>query len=185
MSLGFRGGVNFANAIIEGVSLSPSKRTGMMLGGLIEINISDAISIQSEVLYVQKGAEFSVSVGGLSTTTTWKFNYIEFPILFKEKYGSSSFKPYIFFGPYLGLRLNAESEVKFGTQSLTLDLKNSTESTDFGLDIGLGGEYSVSEKTALSGDVRYSAGLSDIDKSSVISWRPTGIQILLGVKFGL
>lgn len=184
VSLGLRAGLNFANASTEGVSLSTSTRTGLVLGGLLEIGLSDAIFIQPEIFYIQKGAEFTISGGGQSATVTWKFDYIEMSALLKAKFGSTEFKPYIFGGPNIGINVVAEAEGKSGTQSQTVDLKNLIESTDFAFDIGVGGEYSMNEETSLVGDIRYSLGLSDIDKSES-SWKSTGVQIILGVKFSL
>ena len=184
-SFGFQAGLNFANASTSPASISTSSRTGVMVGAQIEIGLSNILSIQTELFYIQKGAEFNISSGGTSTTATWKFDYVEVPVLLKARFGSAKFKPFIFAGPNFGVTTKAEGEVKVGSESQTVDLKDQIESSDITLDFGAGVEYQVSSTTTLIGSIRYSLGLNDIDKDNTASWKSTGVQLVVGAKFSL
>lgn len=185
VGIGVQAGINFANATTSPTSISTTSRTGLMLGGYVDIGLSDVLSIQPGLMYVQKGAEFSVSAGGTTATATWKFDYIELPVLLMAHFGPSEFKPTLFAGPNIGINLKAEAEATSGSQSSTMDLKDDVESIDFALDFGAGGEYQINPTTALFANIRYSLGLSDIDKDGTSSWKSTGVQILVGAEFGI
>ena len=184
-NFGVEAGLNFGNSTTSPTSLSTTARTGLMIGGFADIGFSEMISLWGEVYYIQKGAEFSIVTSSGSATATAKFNYLELAPLLKLKFGTSEFKPFVFAGPSLGINLNAEGESKSGTQSSTTDLKSITESTDFALAFGAGDEFKVGPTTGLMISIRYSLGLSDIDKDATSSWKSNGLQLLLGAKFGM
>ena len=79
-------------------------------------------------------------------------------------------KFYVEAGPQIGFLMSAEAEsedtVSFGgvteSESTTTDVKEFTNSTDFGLGLGLG--YNFTEN--IGAGLRYTAGLSDIYKDS-------------------
>ncbi|HEY9165863.1 MAG TPA: porin family protein [Candidatus Kryptonia bacterium] len=182
LSVGVLGGLNLANATTS-PSLSTTTRTGMIVGGSIEFGLAPMLSVQPEVLYIQKGAKYSMIFLGQTIDATFKFDYVEVPILIKAKLPVGPLKPYVFVGPNIGFSVNAQGEVTaFGqTQTSKID---STKSTDFCLDIGAGVEYSLIANLSLTGDVRYSLGLTNIGTESE-SWKSTGVQILVGVKISL
>jgi hypothetical protein len=198
--LAFTGGVNFANARTEGFSLSTSNRTGLMVGGFLEVPISDIVFIQPEILYIQKGLKIGpVVITGndptpLGTTDlVYSFDYIEIPILLKTRFGGTEIKPFLFAGPNIGFNLSANKQVVgVDVQSqgmiITENVKDQTESIDFAIDLGGGAEYQMMSKLALFVDARYSMGLTNISKntqSSSTAIKSTGIQFLLGVLLNL
>ena len=183
VNLGLEGGVNFGNASTSPSSISLSSRTGVMAGALLEIGLSEALYLQPEVFYAQKGAEFSVSSPNGSGTITWKVDYIEIPILLEGKFGQSEFKPLIFAGPNIGFNLSANAEATNGTNTGSVDIKDQIESMDFALDFGAGGEYMINSTTSFITTIRYSLGMTDINKDATDSWKTTGVQLLAGFKF--
>jgi hypothetical protein len=185
LKIGVEGGVNFGNASTSPTSVSFSSRTGLMAGALLEVYVSDVFYFQPEVLYAQKGAEFSVSSSSGSGTLTWKFDYIEIPLLLEAKFGQSEFKPMIYGGPNIGFNVSATAEGSNGSSSGSVDIKDQVESIDFALDFGAGGEYAINPTTALIASIRYSLGISDIDKDATSTWNTRGVQLLVGAKFTL
>ncbi len=129
LSVGVLGGLNLANATTS-PSLSTTTRTGMIVGGSIEFGLAPMLSVQPEVLYIQKGAKYSMIFLGQTIDATFKFDYVEVPILIKAKLPVGPLKPYVFVGPNIGFSVNAQGEVTaFGqTQTSKID---STKSTDF------------------------------------------------------
>lgn len=66
ISLGVRGGLNFASASLSDlpVTLETSPRTVFGFGGVAEIGLSDLIYLQAEPRYIQKGAKLSFTFFG-------------------------------------------------------------------------------------------------------------------------
>lgn len=183
ISLGFQTGLNFGNASTS-PSVSTSSRTGFMLGYMMEIGVSEKFFIEPGLVYVQKGAEFYLSALPGFGNVTWKFNYLSLPIMLKGKFGHEDFKPILFAGPDIGINLSAEIQGTNNGQTQTADVKNLTETIDFAFDIGAGGEYQISPSGTMQGSIRYSFGLSDIDKSSA-SWKSSGVQLVVGMKWAV
>jgi hypothetical protein len=189
INLGFQGGINLANAKIT-PDISTSTRTGFMGGAVLEVEFSDIFSVQPEVLYIQKGAKYSdvmpvPSVGDVPFDATFKFDYIEIPVLLKATFGSSSFRPFVFAGPNVGFKMKSELEIEAMGQAATQDLKDETESIDFAIDFGAGGEFKIAKVTTVFASVRYSLGLTDVIKDPDASAKTTGIQIMVGAMWGL
>jgi hypothetical protein len=181
LRLGGQAGVNLANASANN-SLSQSvnlnTRTGLGIGAFADIALDKMFSFSPEFMYMQKGA-------GLNATVTDKLDYLEFPLLIKAKFGDDMFKPMLFAGPNLGFRVNAKQDNGSGT---SVDISSIVEPIDFGLDFGGGAEYLLEKNgIGLQVTVRYSLGLTNVDKSGVpnVTWRNRGVQILAGVSFPL
>lgn len=181
IALGIEGGLNLAN-----VSITPSQtsnsRTGLIVGGILDVGISSNIGIQGGLRYIMKG--FQVTNAGV--TFTDKLNYIEVPALLKVKFPLTEVKPYLVGGPVLGIRVSASEEQSNGTQTADVDASSAYESIDFGLLFGGGLDFKVAAKTDLFIQGGYSFGLSNIWKqTTTVTVKNYGIQFTGGVKFRL
>jgi len=179
-SIGPKLGINLANATLDPdfpSGVDKTMLTAFMFGAAAEFGVNEMFAVQAEPMYAMKG--FKVESGGQEAK--FKVNYLEIPVLAKVKFGHGKAMPYIFAGPNLGINLTAEVE----GGGLTVDVKDSTESIDFGLDFGAGVGIDISPTTVLAIDGRYSLGLSDIDKTSSGSIKNTGIQFLVSFLFKL
>lgn len=187
-NLGVQGGVNLANADIE-PELDTKMTTRLMGGAVLEIGFSEMFSVQPELMYVQKGASYSDMMtvpgfGDVSFDATFMTDYIEIPVLFKATFGTSDFKPFVVAGPYIGLMMSSDLEVSALGQTVTQSIKDQTESMDFGLDFGAGGELKVG-MTTLFISARYSLGLTDTVKDPDAKAKSNGIQIMVGAMWEL
>lgn len=181
LSLGLEGGLNLAN-----VSISPSQtsnsRTGLIVGGVLDIGISRTIGVTTGLRYTMKG--FQVTNQGV--TFTDKLNYIEVPALLKVKFPLTEVKPYLVGGPVLGIRVSATEEQSNGQQTADVDASSAFESIDFGLLFGGGLDFNVAAKTDLFIQAGYGFGLSNIWKqTTTVTVKNYGIQFTGGVKFRL
>ena len=181
ISLGLEGGVNIAN-----VSITPDQtsnaRTGVIVGGIVDINLSPTIAISPALRFNMKG--FKTTVNGV--TFTDKLNYIEIPALLKVKFPLTEVKPYLIGGPVVGFQISANEEQSNGTNSQTVDASSAYESIDFGLLFGGGIDFKVGAKTILFIQPAYYLGLSNIWKqSTTVTVKNNGFQITGGVKFNL
>lgn len=184
LSIGIQGGVNFANASVEpDIGKDYTARIGLMVGGLMELDITQVFAFQLGLLYVEKGAKWETETNDTTSKSTWKFDYVEFPMLFKAKFEQPIFEVNVFIGPNLGILLNAKGVSEVGSESMTIDYKKITKPIDIAFDFGGGGEFSFSPKVALFTNIRYSLGVYDIDETNIGEWKSNGIQILAGTKF--
>lgn len=172
IKLGAKGGVNFSNITDSDMD----GKTGFHVGVLAEAFLSEKFSIQPEILYSTQGAELKNDNSSLKLNV----DYINVPIMAKY-YVADGFN--IQAGPQFGFLTKAETKGTLdGIGSGTIDVKDSAESFDFGVNFGLGYELPA----GLFFDARYNLGLSKINKESV-SWAEDGknsvFQVSVGYKF--
>lgn len=145
------------------------RRTGIQAGAVVQIGVRDWAVLQSELNYVQKGATATVPlVRGVEMSQTTRYDYLEFPVLAKLRIPTGGrLAPAVLVGPSLGLNFRAESEAVVETQVGGPTGETQREPINApGTELGamLGGEvaYVFPSGNALSLEVRYSRGLSDI-----------------------
>lgn len=143
---------------------SLGSREAFHIGGLIEIPLSEKFSIQPEVLYSQEGADWVWGVGDGES----KLDYIRIPVLAKYYFikGLSAE-----LGPSFGFLMSAESR--------NIDIKEELNSFDTGL--AFGASYRLDMGVFFS--MRFTKGLMDISKNSVISNQSNVFQISAGYSF--
>jgi Outer membrane protein beta-barrel domain len=180
LSIGIHAGLNFASA-----SVTPSQtmggRTGIIIGGLADIELSKQFSVVPGIQYISKGA--STSESGYTSTTS--LNYFEIPVLAQYKFSLSEFKPYFFAGPNFAINLSANSEQSGGGGSASEDVSSSLGSFDMGLMFGTGTEYKITPGMDLYLNLGYSVGLSNISKDNSASVKNNGLRVIAGIKFAL
>ncbi len=185
LGLGIEGGVDIANVSVT-PDFTTSTRTGIIIGGIVDIGLTPTIGITSGIRYNQKGFTFTgATVTGAAVTATDKLSYIEFPVLLKVKFPLTEVKPYVIGGPVLGIQVAANQEVT-GAITQTSDISSDFQSIDFGLLFGAGLDFKVGLKTNLFVQGAYSIGLSNILKNATTqTLKNNGIQLTGGVKFNL
>jgi opacity protein-like surface antigen len=134
-------------------------KIGFNLGVFAEINLSDKLIFQPELLYSTQGASLEQSFDSNSFKITNSVDYLNIPLTLK--YGVTD-KLFLEFGPQLGFLLSGESkyEETYGgeTTSETEDIKEFTNSIDFGLNFGV--SFDIAENIMIA--ARYNLGLSNI-----------------------
>ena len=160
---GFKGGLNLSN--LSGDIEENSTKLGFHLGGFAQIKVSDKFSIQPELLYSEQGTSFnnvdadfngSIYTGDVKL----KLSYINIPVMFKF-YVDKSF--HFEAGPQLGILTTAKTATKISgfDQEVKQDAKDFFKSTDFGLNFGVGYDFT----NHLFASFRYNLGLSNIAKT--------------------
>lgn len=159
--IGIKGGLNLSNLNIDEVD-DENMRTGYHFGAYINLPISDGFAIQPEVLYSTKGSEADYNqdlgiLGEFNSTTTFKLDYIDVPILAVFKLGDAI---EIHAGPYFGFLANSKIEVDGD-----FDGEDELDSDNFkNLDYGLTGGLAVNF-AAIQVGARYNYGLQEIQDS--------------------
>lgn len=162
MSGGAKAGLNLAN--FGGDAEDTDMRVGFHVGGYLNFSLSDAFSIQPELLFNSVGAKQSSSDGDVD----YAMNYISIPVMFKYSI-TENFN--IQAGPQLGILASAKAKI----EGADIDIKDSFKTTDFGLNIGIGMDFGMFNAAA-----RYSIGLSNIADSGDGEVMNNVIQLSLG-----
>ena len=142
---GAKAGLNFAN--FSGDITENKMLTGFHVGAFVELELSEKIILQPELLFSTQGTKFEES--GFSAD--FDVNYINIPVMFKyavaEGFNLEA-------GPQIGFLLSAEVVGE--------DIKDEMESIDFGMNVGA--SYDFTEK--LFAQARYNIGLANVAKDS-------------------
>jgi len=124
------------------------------LGGFLTFNIIDELSVQPELLFVQKGTKWPDNDLNLN----FRLSYLELPILAKYSFAAGpSAKVFIFGGPALAFKVGATMRFEWQGELITDDIKG-MKSLDLGLAFGAGGELPIGVNRLTLG-LRYTLGL--------------------------
>ena len=140
-------------------------KLGLTLGVAFEIGISDALAIQPELLFQQKGAMQKPDDGKF----VFNLNYLELPVMVKYKTSSGFYLnagPYVAYGLGGKLKLIPDSgseesiDIKFGDEpdNENEDALYIDNALDFGFQVGVG--MVIIEKIVI--DLRYGHGLTNM-----------------------
>ena len=167
VKFGAKAGLNMSNVTgdVEGAEM----KVGFQVGGFAEIKISDKFAVQPELVFTSLGDKEDF----MGTTVTNNLNYIAIPVMAKyfvaEKFNIEA-------GPQIGFLMSAKAEA----DGESVDIKDALNSTDFGLNLGFG--YDFTENIGVG--LRYTAGLSNILKDSGdLKANNSNIALTVGYKF--
>jgi len=177
---GVKAGLNFAN-INEKSSLGSdndgkTSKIGFHFGGTAEFPASEAVSVQTGLLFSSKGYKSSY----LGVSSTMNVNYLEIPIntIYKIEIGSS--KLCLSAGPYLGYAVSADE--KSGDAEVDIKIGSGDEdyykALDYGLNIGAGVE--LNDKITIG--LQYGLGLANI--SSYTEYGTSAKNNVFGISVG-
>ncbi len=141
--IGVKTGLNISDLTSE---KSDSKLISFNAGIFAELNVSQYVSIQPEILFSRQGAQYE----GINKTIEKHFDYVTFPLLIKLKVKNFSLEA----GGQIGILTSAKVE--------NLDVKKLTKPLDKGLLLGLGYRFSHIYIQA-----RYYWGLDNISKDNI------------------
>ena len=167
---GLKGGISLAKFIGSDASIGtvdPSMAVKFAIGGFLNFEVSEQVSIRPEVYYSSKGTKYEEGGEELNFT----MNYIDIPVLVVLKAGDNFG---IFAGPQMGIYLNGEIS---NGGSADIESDNVTSPA---FDLVFGANYFFNQFHI---DARYAMGISktfDVtsDDDDV---RHGVIQILFGV----
>jgi hypothetical protein len=179
---GVKGGINMADFSGDDAPDNTDTRNAFTGGAFFGWGINEQFGVQIEGLYVSKGATGKDDSFGEPVDATLKLDYVEFPILFAVRFPAGDKLAFdVFAGPTLGFNIKAEYEAG----GVTEDLKDETESFEFGAAIG-GGLYYMMESFSILADVRYAMGATTTQKDfegESYDVKNKGIGIMVGVAF--
>ncbi len=164
-TFGLKAGLSFAT--LSNASPDWKTRTGFA-GGVALGLMPGPVSLQPEVLYVQKG----VAANGAPSNTAPRLAYLDVPVLLKVQLPTPGIAPFADAGPVVSFRLSCTAG--------DADCRDTFKSTDWG--VALGGGVRLGGATGLTIEGRYTWGLNDVhDISSGVASKTRTFLVLAGI----
>ena len=158
VEFGINLGLNSSNVTSE--YLSSDTGTGVNLGFAADYFFSDSWSLKGKIIYDQKGWDNGYFDDGINEfRTTYNLNYLTIPVMANWHFGKKK-NWNLNFGPYAGFLLSAE-ETAYNT-----NVKEFFNTNDFGLNIGIGVKFPLSNKLKLNIEYEAQSGFSDVFKDN-------------------
>jgi hypothetical protein len=148
--IGIRAGLHMAKQEVENGNLDDqiSSRAGFDIGLIVGISLTNSITIQPEVHFLQKGYKLE----DLADESIKTLNYLEVPVTLKLNFGANTTNFFVQMGPSLGYLI--DGSLKYG------DIKEDIVESDYER-LELGGLLGAGVRFGkLAVDVRYLLGIS-------------------------
>lgn len=193
-ALGLKSGINIGTLSIDpdpyqgATTITKSGVLTFLAAVQAELIFAKIFGVQIEPGYASKSTKWEDQQGGKRTIS---ISQIQIPILFKILFLQGTVQPYAFLGPNLGIVASASDKIETPQGTQDTDIKKDVSSLDFALDFGGGAKFNIARNVALTGDVRYSFGLSNLDNRQVPvgvtapSAKSRGLHVLIGALFAL
>lgn len=165
---GLKAGVNLAN--FSGDVEDNKMKIGLNVGAFAKFSLTEAISLQPEVVFSAQGAKYDGEEG----EGKLNLNYLNIPVLFQYNTTSGFYGET---GPQIGFLMSAKDKPEEGDD---VDVKDGFKSTDFSWAIGAG----FLTKSGFGVNARFNLGLGNIlEESGDYKMKNSVIQI--GVFYAL
>jgi len=173
--LGLKGGPSYTTVVGQHVAGAASK-WGFHGGVLINVKLSDRLSLQPEVLYSQKGTK------GAADSNRINLNYVDLPVLLRVATGLGGL--FIEVGPQLGYLAGSDASIGSRTPlaRVTADFAGSYPPFDLGYATGFG--YQLANGLGLG--LRYNGGFTHVLKGATAddTARNSALQLYLSALVG-
>ena len=149
VQFGIRGGLNVSTVVGDDFD-EPDARNGYYAGLVVEVPLSERVSVQPEVFYATQG--FDLAAQDNQEDSSFKLDYIQIPVMFKI-YIIDGLNLQV--GPQFGFKMNEEVNLIGGGTEIDFD----TDSIkDFDMQIASGLEYKFGKN--FFAQARYTRGVS-------------------------
>jgi hypothetical protein len=179
--LGTNLGLNLASVSTSDGQNSANTRIAFNIGASGEYYFSDRWGLKVKLIYDGKGWADGFIEGEdfNAITTDFKLNYLSIPVMANWHFGRNR-NWYLNFGPYAGLLISAKDS------ELGIDVKEGFKSIDFGIALGIGYKFEISNNTKLFFEFDGQSGLTDIFEENLgPSVRNGRSSLNMGLLFGL
>lgn len=160
---GVNAGINGSTVVYSGSNESSDYTGGVNLGVSGEYYFSDRWSIKARLSYDQKGwgnGVLTTDNGSRIYGVNFHLNYLTIPVMASWHFGRTR-NWYLHFGPYAGILLNSRESSNSG-----LNIQDAFNTSDFGVDVGIGVKIPVSDKMKFFIEYDGQSGLSNLFKYS-------------------
>ena len=201
--MSLRAGVNIASESANATEKNYTDYKNISIVGfqaalVLPIKITDNITIQPELVFIQKGGKAQyIANDNNKLISTFRTNYVEIPVSLKLGIGNNSgdgIGLYVLGGPYIGIALNSKYKNELtvlgatSTSTKTVDYSNDSNQekrVDWGANLGVG--ISLGN---IYLDARYNLGINNLLDNNASNTddnkpyrRNRGIGLSLGFRF--
>ena len=166
VKLGAKAGLNLAN--FSGDIEDNSMKIGVQVGAIADFAFGDAISLQTGLMFTQKGYKEDFEILGETFTSKVNLNYLEIPINAVYGLGIGNNTLQFFAGPYVGIGLTGkmksdidgadDMDIQFVSDYTDVDEdKSGLKRLDIGFNFGAG--YKINN---IQIQANYGLGLSNL-----------------------
>jgi len=172
-NVGIVGGINIASFEVEDEEEEITSRTLWNIGAVAEYKINNMFSIKTEPMYLKKG--------GISEETNnnpkliFDQSFLEIPIMLKFSIGKQN-NVFLITGPTIGIMLKSDLEAEVDGIVFTADLKDVTETFDFGLCAGGGFSFDIYPGT-LFVQGKYTFGFTNLAKDGTFTAKAGHLEL--------
>ncbi|HEY3294084.1 MAG TPA: porin family protein [bacterium] len=187
LRLGVKAGVNFSSITVSNpapntVSVTYKRTPGVMLGASAEVAVAPALSIRTELLFVDRSTKFDAknSNGTVTASGTLRLNETSLAPFLVIRYPTpGGVIPFLQVGPEFGLRTFLSK--KNGGIGETVD--QAWKKSNFSMNAGAGIILPVGPAMDLTLDGRYNFSLINLHSGGSTKTHTNGIQFLAGWNF--
>lgn len=169
-----------------------SFKPGLAAGAFLMYSSLNHFGISADVMYSQRGAKYNDG----RYSFTQHVNYLEIPVVARYFLTlSGNFRPNVFIGPSLGIKLNAkrtDGEVLSGASTvINADNTKDFNSLDLGATGGFQLNWGMGNRQHFLFDARYNLGLSNVQSQLPNLWgtrnslNNSTITLTVGYGFGV
>lgn len=172
--VGIKAGLSFATIAErgEGFNFNDVDNKAILapvIGLTFDMNLSDIITIQPELIYTQLGGKNTYNLLGTQNVVSYRFNYLELPVLAKVTFGNedrTGLGLYLAAGPWIGYAFNGKRNIVStanGTVLIDSERRYTFDDVDDArrINYGLIGAAGLSFGRAFI-DVRYNYGFNNL-----------------------
>jgi len=163
IGLGLKAGIDLDNQNSAGPGMGVTQATlvGVTGGAFADIQLAGPFYVQPEAEYIQKGAQFNVSLMNLNTTDNFLYEYLEIPLLLKAQTELvPGLKGYLLAGPALAFLLTETTTVTGPGAGASANDTRFYPNTEWSLAFGGGVEFQ-----GFLLDIRYDLGLDSASQT--------------------
>ena len=163
LSAGLLGGGNLSTFESK-ADYSTTHRTGLVIGGVLHVPLTERVGLRFEPLFTQKGG--TGVDASVEEETTLSSSFLEVSGMVQVTFGTDT-RPYLLFGPTMGVVLASKVEANISGIPLEGDLMDTTERFELGLGFG-GGVSHAFEGFSVFLEGCYVWGLSNMQKGGEV-----------------
>lgn len=190
--VGFNAGATFSGLRYDDNDVNSKYGFNFLIGASFELPLSERLSFLSNINYERKSSKAEFRIGqnhsGENPSNGNDFlelkptlHYISIPLNLKYYIGVKK-NFYINAGPYFSFLI--EDKLKTN-QDAGFNYSTNYESTDFGVNLGIGTTLSLSQKQNLNIEIRHNYGLKNINNSANNTLKTNAFNLILNWDFQL
>ena len=192
VDVGFKGSGHVSQVLFEpAIGLNFDFLPGIETGAVVKVSANPNVALQAELNFTQKGwtenfarASDNIDIINLDRTQTFRYNYLQVPILTHIYVGGNKFKVFMNLGPHFALLMSADSSRSTDAQAEDIASYRYESSKavnfEYGVTAGAGINFTI-HKSTFQIEGRLTQGLNNIINRDSENAPTASLNQLVGV----